>query len=242
MSRMRIPVRKPLAAVLAGMVALGTFAVAVATDSFPDVLPDTFYHDDVTWLKNNGISTGYTDGTYRPGQPLTRGEAATMLHRAAMAEDSVMRGAIGLDLQVAAGQTGDYGVEANLTEIPPVPVDDPNIFVQTGTWMSVDATQGPIPALDPDQAAKGDANTTCPVPADPDENGWWDQVDELTAAAGDVCIYIMESDHADNFIGFGRGYGFKLLWDRVDDNTGSADPNDNPEDMFVTGVWVYMAP
>ncbi len=34
------------------------------------------------WLKNNGIVAPYADGSYRPGSPLTRGDAANFLYKA----------------------------------------------------------------------------------------------------------------------------------------------------------------
>lgn len=152
---------------------------------------------------------------------------------------AVLRGTVGLDLQVEPMTGGgDYGIEASLGGVPSPLLDDPQVLVQTGTWMTIDDTQGPEPIPDADQMAKGNPDTECPVPADDEDDGWWDQLDELTAAPGNVCVYVLESDHADQFIGFGRGFGFKLLWRHVDDDTGSA-PADNPADMFATTVWVY---
>ena len=38
---------------------------------------------DITWLKNNGITTGYSDNTFRPDNNVTRAEMAAFLHREA---------------------------------------------------------------------------------------------------------------------------------------------------------------
>lgn len=37
----------------------------------------------ICWLKDNGISSGYPDGSYKPDQNITRGEMAVMLQRQA---------------------------------------------------------------------------------------------------------------------------------------------------------------
>ena len=39
--------------------------------------------DHITWLKNNGITTGYPDNTFRPDNNVTRAEMAAFLHREA---------------------------------------------------------------------------------------------------------------------------------------------------------------
>lgn len=48
-------------------------------DVFPDV--DSKYRDMLRQLRDAGIVAGYPDGTFRPGQPVTRLEAAIMLYR-----------------------------------------------------------------------------------------------------------------------------------------------------------------
>jgi len=57
--------------------------IIVVFGPFDDV---TWFHwaaDDVAWLKNNGITTGYPDNTFRPDNNVTRGEMAAFLHREA---------------------------------------------------------------------------------------------------------------------------------------------------------------
>ena len=51
---------------------------------FSDVPTGEFYSDAVAWAAENGITTGYGDGTFRPDQPVTRGEMATFLLRLAL--------------------------------------------------------------------------------------------------------------------------------------------------------------
>ena len=46
----------------------------------------------ICWLKDNGISTGYPDGTYHPDSPITRAEMAVMLQKIdnlAVAQDNL---------------------------------------------------------------------------------------------------------------------------------------------------------
>ena len=43
--------------------------------------PQTVHQPGIDWAKETGLMVGYTDGTFRPNQPVTRGELATILHR-----------------------------------------------------------------------------------------------------------------------------------------------------------------
>ncbi|MGM7667184.1 S-layer homology domain-containing protein [Microbacterium sp. A93] len=49
--------------------------------AFSDVSTKSSHHAAIAWMKKEKLSTGYSDGTYRSGQPITRGEAALLLHR-----------------------------------------------------------------------------------------------------------------------------------------------------------------
>lgn len=49
---------------------------------FSDVSKDSYYYDAVLWTRDNGITGGYNDGTFRPGATCTRGQAVTFLWRA----------------------------------------------------------------------------------------------------------------------------------------------------------------
>lgn len=48
---------------------------------FTDVDSSTPHFDDIKWMKANGITTGYSDGSYRPNSALTRADAAAFIHR-----------------------------------------------------------------------------------------------------------------------------------------------------------------
>lgn len=53
------------------------------SSGFVDVPPNAYFADAVTWLVQQGITTGTSSTTYSPGAPVTRGQMATFLHRAA---------------------------------------------------------------------------------------------------------------------------------------------------------------
>lgn len=50
---------------------------------FPDVTADRWYYDDVMYLYRNGIVGGFPDGTYRPEEKVTTGQALKMILLAA---------------------------------------------------------------------------------------------------------------------------------------------------------------
>lgn len=48
---------------------------------FKDVEPGRWSEEDIRFVKEQGWMGGYPDGTFRPGQPVTREELAAVLHR-----------------------------------------------------------------------------------------------------------------------------------------------------------------
>ena len=48
---------------------------------FPDVAADSMYAKEIAWLKDEGITTGWWDGTYRPLGPMNRDATAAFMHR-----------------------------------------------------------------------------------------------------------------------------------------------------------------
>ncbi|WP_409969503.1 S-layer homology domain-containing protein [Bengtsoniella intestinalis] len=54
---------------------------AVDGDAMPDVDEDTYCYDSVMWAVENGITTGYTDGTFGPNDLCNRGQIVTFLYR-----------------------------------------------------------------------------------------------------------------------------------------------------------------
>lgn len=55
--------------------------------SFPDVSSRSSFREAIAWLAAEGIVTGYADGTFRPGQEITRGEIAQIIHGIATGTD-----------------------------------------------------------------------------------------------------------------------------------------------------------
>jgi hypothetical protein len=47
---------------------------------FPDMTPASGHYAAITWMHAEGMAGGYTDGSFRPGQGITRGEAAILLY------------------------------------------------------------------------------------------------------------------------------------------------------------------
>ena len=60
--------------------AAGSPAVSGAAD-FPDVTAGAYYADAAGWAAANGIVTGYSDGTFGPGDPITRQQLTAILWR-----------------------------------------------------------------------------------------------------------------------------------------------------------------
>lgn len=48
---------------------------------FSDVPADAWYSEDLKWAVDNGLISGYPDGTFCPSKPLTRAELVTVLRR-----------------------------------------------------------------------------------------------------------------------------------------------------------------
>ena len=49
--------------------------------SFPDVKETSYYYDAVLWAAENGITTGFGDGTFKPNETCTRGQIVTFIWR-----------------------------------------------------------------------------------------------------------------------------------------------------------------
>lgn len=49
--------------------------------SFPDVAEGRYFTEAIAWGSANGVITGYTDGTFRPDQPVSRQQMAVILYR-----------------------------------------------------------------------------------------------------------------------------------------------------------------
>ena len=53
----------------------------LAVNPFKDVSASAYYYKAVLWALENGITTGYSDGTFRPNDECTRAQVVTFLWR-----------------------------------------------------------------------------------------------------------------------------------------------------------------
>ncbi|MHA7272963.1 S-layer homology domain-containing protein [Arthrobacter sp. TMT4-20] len=72
--------RKTVAAFLYRMAGEPTWE-APTISPFTDVSPEDEHYLEITWLASRGIASGWTDGTFRPQDPITRNAVAAFLHR-----------------------------------------------------------------------------------------------------------------------------------------------------------------
>lgn len=83
-----------------------------AANPFTDVPADSWYTDAVVWAADNGIVSGFGDGTFRPNDALTRAQAAVMLCAfAAFTQDDVTVRA-DLSAYSDAGQIPSWAMDA----------------------------------------------------------------------------------------------------------------------------------
>ena len=83
-----------------------------AANPFTDVPADSWYTDAVIWAAENGIVSGFGDGTFRPNDALTRAQAAVMLCAfAAFTQDDVTARA-DLSAYSDAGQIPSWAMDA----------------------------------------------------------------------------------------------------------------------------------
>lgn len=77
--------RVKLLAAVAGAALVGSLAggaaVFAATQTFSDVPPSHPFHSQIEWAAQQGIVTGYADGSFKPGSTVTRQAAAAFLSR-----------------------------------------------------------------------------------------------------------------------------------------------------------------
>jgi hypothetical protein len=70
-----------VAVAVVGIVVLAAGSGALAGGAFTDVSPSHPFSQQISNIVGAGITTGYEDGTYRPGAPVTRGAMAAFMGR-----------------------------------------------------------------------------------------------------------------------------------------------------------------
>ena len=70
-----------IALFVAAMVAVGSTAIAQTAQRFSDVPPDHEAFEAVEWAAAVGLTLGYTDGTFRPDEPLAKWRALIFMER-----------------------------------------------------------------------------------------------------------------------------------------------------------------
>ena len=80
--------------------------------AFPDVTEGSYYAGAVAWAAANGIVTGYSDGTFRPVQPITREQLAAILYRYAARKGYDVTAWVELSGYPDAGQVSAFALES----------------------------------------------------------------------------------------------------------------------------------
>ena len=77
---LRRPARRSVALLL-GVLLLTAPAVVLASHQFPDVPDSNPFHDEISAIAEAGITAGFVDGGYHPGDPVTRQAMAAFIQR-----------------------------------------------------------------------------------------------------------------------------------------------------------------
>lgn len=88
--------------------ALAASVAIAAAPTFSDVPEDSTFAETIAWAAENGIVVGYGDGTFRPGDNLTRGQMTAIMKRYHDNLGSTGSGAAG-----PQGPKGDPGPEGS---------------------------------------------------------------------------------------------------------------------------------
>ena len=75
--------KRRLAAIVlaAGVIGALTATAVAQSQRFPDVAPDHYAFEAVGWAAEVGVTTGYTDGTFKPQRPLSKRHAVVFMER-----------------------------------------------------------------------------------------------------------------------------------------------------------------
>ena len=73
--------RGAVTVLVVGVVGALTATAVAQSQRFPDVPPDHYAFEAVEWAAEVGVTAGYTDGTFRPEQPLSKRHAVVFMER-----------------------------------------------------------------------------------------------------------------------------------------------------------------
>ena len=76
-----MPKRLTVAVIVVAILAAAGSAVAQSVQRFSDVPPDHYAFEAVEWAAEAGVTTGYTDGTFKPQRPLSKRHAVVFMER-----------------------------------------------------------------------------------------------------------------------------------------------------------------
>ena len=148
-------------------------------------VPEGFVHEPgIRWVAEQGITTGFEDGSFRPADPVTRGQMATFLDRALelepgdesfpdVPEDFVHAAAIAA--VAAAGITTGFE-DGTFRPADPVTRGQMATFLQRA--LDEDA---PLPPVDPEAPETPETSETPQAPTDPDDGDAPDEDDPAGA-------------------------------------------------------------
>lgn len=81
-------------------------------EQFPDVADGQFYTEAVLWAAENGIVTGYTEGTFGPADEITREQMATMMYRYAKYKEYDVSAAADISVYPDAASVSAFAQDA----------------------------------------------------------------------------------------------------------------------------------
>lgn len=76
-----VKLKKRLSLCMMILLGSGFAAAETSAQDFKDVPKSHQFYEEITELSEQGVINGYSDNTFRPGDPLTRGQAAKILSR-----------------------------------------------------------------------------------------------------------------------------------------------------------------
>lgn len=84
---------------------------AAGSASFTDVAPGQWYADGVAWASANGVVSGYTDGSFRPNDTITREQMAAILYQYARLQGKLDSGRADLSIFADLDSLSAYAKE-----------------------------------------------------------------------------------------------------------------------------------